>query len=199
MSDVPHNETRIRILDAAEEMFSKRGYSSVTLRDIADAVGMKHASLYYYFPRKQGKAHLFIEVMERNFLRHREGVAQAIEAAGDDLRAQMYAVADWYTTQPPIDLARMAQSDLIAVYEENRQEAQRIMRLVFDAMRLPMLPALERARAEGVLAIDDLGLAAIALVHLIQSVHNIPDEHAAIRQQISHSLVDMMLDGWLKR
>jgi len=45
-------------------LFSKRGYIRVRLRDIASAMGMKHASLYYYAPA--GKQQLFIEVVERN-------------------------------------------------------------------------------------------------------------------------------------
>jgi AcrR family transcriptional regulator len=37
MRELPNNETRIRLLDRAEELFSARGYTAVRLRDIADA------------------------------------------------------------------------------------------------------------------------------------------------------------------
>lgn len=50
MSDLPQNETRTRLLDAADGLFSRRGHTAVTLRDIASKVGMRHASLYYYAP-----------------------------------------------------------------------------------------------------------------------------------------------------
>ncbi|MEZ4675941.1 MAG: helix-turn-helix domain-containing protein [Caldilineaceae bacterium] len=39
----PTNETSERILDAAEALFMARGYDGVKLRDIAEAVGMRHA------------------------------------------------------------------------------------------------------------------------------------------------------------
>ncbi len=77
---LPDNETCEHILKVANELFSQRGFAAVRLRDIAAAVGMKHASLYYYVPG--GKEQLFIEVLERNFHRHREGLTQAIQGPG---------------------------------------------------------------------------------------------------------------------
>jgi AcrR family transcriptional regulator len=47
-------ETRTRILDAAEEQFSKRGVDGVTLRDIAQIAEVDTALLHYYFDSKQG-------------------------------------------------------------------------------------------------------------------------------------------------
>jgi AcrR family transcriptional regulator len=44
---------RDQILDAAAQMFSERGYSAVSTRRIAEAVGVKQASLYYHFASKQ--------------------------------------------------------------------------------------------------------------------------------------------------
>jgi DNA-binding transcriptional regulator YbjK len=49
MTELPDNETRRLILEAAESLFSTRGYSAVKLRDIATAVNVKHGALYYYW------------------------------------------------------------------------------------------------------------------------------------------------------
>jgi len=191
----PNNETRQRILDAAEELFSKRGYAAVRLRDIAGAVGMRHASLYYYAPK--GKQQLFVEVMERNFARHLEGLTAAISGAGDDLRAQMYAVAEWLITQPPLDFGRMQQSDMREIGEE---EANRLMEMGYNAMRLPIVAALKRARDTGTVAVSDANLAAMGLVNLVQSVHQLPSYFGQdARLKTSKQLVDMLLDGWLRR
>ncbi|MBZ0309485.1 MAG: TetR/AcrR family transcriptional regulator, partial [Anaerolineae bacterium] len=54
----------------AEHLFAERGYTAVTLRDIAEAVGLRHASLYHHVPG--GKEALFIEVTERTMKRHAE-------------------------------------------------------------------------------------------------------------------------------
>lgn len=55
-------ETRTRILDSAEELFSKRGVDGVTLRDIAHLADVDTALLHYYFDSKRG---IFEAVLER--------------------------------------------------------------------------------------------------------------------------------------
>ena len=45
--------TKQRILDKALELFSERGYDSVSVGEIADAVGIKAPSLYNHFASKQ--------------------------------------------------------------------------------------------------------------------------------------------------
>jgi len=195
MSERPDNETRQRILDVAEQLFSERGYAAVRLRDIATAVSMRHASLYYYVPG--GKEQLFIEVMERNFDRHRVGLTDAIAGAGDDIRAQVHAVARWLVSQPPLDFTRMHQADMPAIDVE---QAQRLMRVAYDALRLPIVAALEHATAAGRIEVADLDLAAMALVSLVQSVHAIPHAYRTVPlEHVGQQLADMLLDGWLKR
>jgi AcrR family transcriptional regulator len=41
------------IIDAAARVFAERGYHGTTTQAIADVVGMRQASLYYYFPSKE--------------------------------------------------------------------------------------------------------------------------------------------------
>jgi AcrR family transcriptional regulator len=46
-------ETLEQILDAAEELFSKNGLNGVTLRDVAQKVGVHTTLLHYYFDDKR--------------------------------------------------------------------------------------------------------------------------------------------------
>ena len=46
-------DTRQKILDKALELFSARGYDSVSVGEIATAVGVKAPSLYNHFASKQ--------------------------------------------------------------------------------------------------------------------------------------------------
>ena len=47
------NPTAKAITSAAIDLFFKHGYEAATLRDVADKVGLKVASLYNYIPSKQ--------------------------------------------------------------------------------------------------------------------------------------------------
>ena len=48
-----HTDTRQRALDVALELFTEQGYEKTSLREIADRLGIKKASLYYHFPSKE--------------------------------------------------------------------------------------------------------------------------------------------------
>ncbi|ARF59068.1 TetR/AcrR family transcriptional regulator [Streptomyces gilvosporeus] len=54
--------TRLRLLDAASQLFAERGYERATVRDIAARAGANQALLFRYFGSKKA---LFGEVMAR--------------------------------------------------------------------------------------------------------------------------------------
>lgn len=191
----PTNETHERILDIAEELFFARGYASVRLRDITDVIGIKHAALYYYAPG--GKEELFVQVLTRSMNRHRAGMAEVVAQAGPDLRAQMQAVARWLMSQPPVNIARMGESDFHAI---DPQTAASLSQMIFDALRLPLTTALEEAQQKGVTDLDNPGLAAITFVSLVEMIHADDAPHFQnMKEIIVGQLIDMMLKGWLKR
>ena len=47
------NATRKKILDVSLELFSQKGYSAVSIRDICGHVQIKESSVYYHFKNKQ--------------------------------------------------------------------------------------------------------------------------------------------------
>ena len=47
------NSTREKILNVSLELFSQRGFSAVSIRDICKCVGIKESSVYYHFENKQ--------------------------------------------------------------------------------------------------------------------------------------------------
>lgn len=58
----PYTESALAILDAAEQLFSSKGFSAVSMREIAAASGRHLASANYYFGSK-------VELFEAAFLR----------------------------------------------------------------------------------------------------------------------------------
>jgi AcrR family transcriptional regulator len=53
--------TRARILEAARGLFADRGYAGTSMRDLAEALGITKAALYYHFP---GKADILLALVE---------------------------------------------------------------------------------------------------------------------------------------
>lgn len=68
------NNTKEMIEDVALELFSKKGYKAVSIRDIGKQVGIKESSIYYHFLNKQAimdsllqKVDILIEKMKAGF------------------------------------------------------------------------------------------------------------------------------------
>ncbi len=72
-------QTRARILDVAQELFTRQGYDKTSLRDIAERLEITKAALYYYFARKEDillELHLRLQTLG-------ESVIAELEAAPD--------------------------------------------------------------------------------------------------------------------
>jgi len=70
-------QTTAAILDAAEKLFSERGFTAVTVRDIAADAGVSHALVHRYLGSK--------EQVYKAMLRRRETVIRDVAPAEDDL------------------------------------------------------------------------------------------------------------------
>lgn len=197
MNEIPDNETRQRILEVAEELFSKRGYQGVKLRDIADAVGMRHASLYYYAPG--GKAGLFVEIMERMLQRHNVGMKAVLASAGDQIRDQLRAVARWFIHQPPMNLDRIFNSDMTTL---EPAQAARLSVMAMQMLTEPLYAAVNQARSNGQITNIETGVAAMSFISLVQGVNSIPEGewlNLVKREEIALQAVELLLYGLLKR
>jgi AcrR family transcriptional regulator len=189
-----NSEARERVLEAAEQLFAEKGYAAVRLKDVAEAAGIRHATLYHHVPG--GKEALYVEVTERALERHRRGLTEAISAYHGDLRAQLIAVADWLLSHPPVDFVRMRQSDMPTI---DAGTAARLSQMALDALIAPIAVAFAEAGERGELASADLGLAAGGAFGLIESMHLLPpDGYGRNRRQMVVELIDMFLYGVVK-
>jgi TetR/AcrR family acrAB operon transcriptional repressor len=83
-------ETRSRILDAAERVFSERGVSRTSLEDIAQAAGVTRGAIYWHFKDKRD---LFAAMVDRVTLPMEAMVAASSDASVADPIASLRASA----------------------------------------------------------------------------------------------------------
>jgi AcrR family transcriptional regulator len=91
--------TRDEILDAAWELVRRHGLSALSLRDLAQVVGMKAPSLYSYFDSKNA---IFDAMFAQGAQAYLEQEAQ-VESSGDpltDLKAGMRFFIDFCSSDP---------------------------------------------------------------------------------------------------
>ncbi|MBI3759455.1 MAG: TetR/AcrR family transcriptional regulator [Deltaproteobacteria bacterium] len=66
-----------QIIDAAARVFAERGFHDTTTQDIADALGIRQASLYYYFASKEAALELVCLKGGEGFFEAAKAIARA--------------------------------------------------------------------------------------------------------------------------
>ena len=114
--------TAERIMDAAQRMVQTRGYNAFSYADISAQVGIRKASIHYYFPSKKD---LGKELVARYRVAFRDKLDRIDNETGD-ARRKLKAYAQLYLEALRDDdrmcLCGMLASDITTLPEEVRRE-----------------------------------------------------------------------------
>ncbi|GHO90060.1 hypothetical protein KSF_001080 [Reticulibacter mediterranei] len=194
MTEEGISNARRQVLSAAERLFSERGYAAVTMRDIAEELGIRQASLYYHVP--QGKEQLFVEVIQESLQRHRKGIEEVLAHSEPDLASQLRALAFWLLSQPPVDFTRFLRSDLPALEKEH---ADRLLSLATKALIAPIKEVIVAAYRRGEIRLVDERVIATSFLALIDSIHALDNYAHAPGDVVARDIIDVLLDGLRRR
>ena len=87
-------DTKQRILDKALELFSTQGYDSVSVGEIARAVGIKAPSLYNHFPSKQAIFDAIVESTAAQYEADTDQINIHVQNAAQDIPVFTEITAD---------------------------------------------------------------------------------------------------------
>jgi AcrR family transcriptional regulator len=126
------NVTRTRIQDVALALFATRGYDATSLQEIASALDVTKAALYYHFPSKAELLHSLADPLldeERSLLAgYTDGplddaARRELTSALIDLLLARRPVVAWLTR----DLSALAQPEIGERVEANTERLQRLL------------------------------------------------------------------------
>jgi AcrR family transcriptional regulator len=184
------SSARETVLDAAEKLFSARGYAAVTLKDISEQLGIKQASLYYHVPG--GKEDLFVEVMLRHLERRFQVLEQIIAAGSPGLEDCLMRVGMWLICQSPLNASRIIQTDLPDLSPDNAMKLQETMR------RCSFAPIEDVFACHCDQLNSDPGFIAGTFVAAIEALSVVKKYGFRSDEQLVSNLVSLMLHGVLK-
>lgn len=189
-------KSRERVLEVAEQLFHEKGYNAVSMRDIAQALEMRQASLYYHVP--DGKEQLFVEITERGFLRHRNGLEEMIAGAEPRLEAQLLAAANWLSDHAPIKLLSMLETDMPAI---SQQGAQKLTYLAFQCFFQPLTRLFQEAIAASELRPFDPNQLAGHFLSMMDGIsYSTTGGHTTVpMDQLALEMIDILLNGVRKK
>ena|SRR5579863_6324457 len=187
---------RDQLLDVAERHFAARGYSAVTIKDIAEDLGIRQPSIYYHVPG--GKEDLYREVMIRHMERHREGVEAALADVGDSLESRLNRVGLWMLSRPPLDNEQVVKCD----FPELSPAVVKEMEASFErCVFVPMERVFAKAHEHGLLRHADARVLARMFFALMQSLgasRKYWQRHTDAEHVVGGS-IDIFLHGILKK
>ncbi|ALO95304.1 TetR-family transcriptional regulator [Streptomyces hygroscopicus subsp. limoneus] len=131
--------TRDRILTAAREEFSARGYEKTSVRGIAKAAGVDSALVHHYFGTKEQIFEAAVEVAFAPALDAPEAVAEGPpDAVGERLTRFVFGVWENPTTRTPLlAIVRSAVNNDTAAAVFRRLAATQLLRRIAAQLELP--------------------------------------------------------------
>ena len=143
-------ETWRQILTAARELFFAKGYKGVSMKEIADAVQVTPAALYYHFPK--GKEDLFTKMIQTLFLEEgMAGLDQVLDTT-HDLRERLNLFTASLLTLPIDEQFTMLLRD--AKEHIKDPENQRIILSLRDRIKQQVMGIFQLARDAGEIRTD---------------------------------------------
>src|SRR5436305_5366246 len=101
-------------VDAAAEAFAEKGYLGASTGDIADRLGIRQGSLYYYFASKEAALAAICELGVRSFIDALRAILLEPRPASDKLKA---AIANHL-----LPMRSQPEADYIRVFLRHRHE-----------------------------------------------------------------------------
>ncbi len=175
-------ETWRQILTAAKDLFFAKGYKGVSMKEIADAVQVTPAALYYHFPK--GKEDLFTKMIQTLFVE--EGMAGLDQILGttQDLRERLNLFTASLLTLPIDEHFSMLLRDAREHIKD--PESQRIILSLRDRLKQQAMGLFQAAQDAGEIRTD------IPVEVLVNLYMRMVRKSKSI--QVSH-LVTVLLDG----
>ncbi|MGW2046763.1 TetR/AcrR family transcriptional regulator [Streptomyces sp. NPDC001858] len=132
-------DTRARILTAAREEFSERGYEKTTVRGIAKAAGVDAALVHHYFGTKEQVFEAAVEVAFAPALHAPDAVLEApIDQVGERLARFVFGLWENPTTRKPLlAIVRSAVNNDTAAAVFRRLVAAQLLRRIAGQLDLP--------------------------------------------------------------
>ncbi|MET0442992.1 MAG: TetR/AcrR family transcriptional regulator [Pseudorhodoplanes sp.] len=136
-------ETRYReVRDAAARSFAEKGYLGASLKDIADRLGIRAASLYYYLPSKDAALAAVCEHGITSFIGNLRNIIESNQPAVEKVRA---VIANQLSP-----LRKDPDGDYIRVFLRHRHELSELARKRMVALAREFQLLVENVFAEGV-------------------------------------------------
>ena len=186
--DARVGDRREQIRGLAAEMFFERGYESTSIRELAAALDIKAASLYYHFPDKEQILFELVGSVLEQLLDGARALVKRQESPGLQLAALVVNHVVLHALRPKE--TTLGDSELRSLTGERLEVNIRIR----DTYERLVIDVLERGRDEGAFDVIDAKLTAYAIIAQASHVGTWYDAHGRLSlEQVTKVHVELAL------
>jgi AcrR family transcriptional regulator len=158
--DKVENASARRVLWAALESFSERGYHATTTRQISERADLSPTAMYAHYGAKMDLLVLMSEVGHAAVVDEIDAAAAAGVDTVDSVRRFVHTFAAWHARNHI--LGRVVQYEMRTIPVERSERIRSLRRDITRRLR----ELLELGVAESVFTIDDLGVTTVSILSL---------------------------------
>jgi AcrR family transcriptional regulator len=184
-------DSRAAILEAAKHLFMQDGFRGISMRQIAEAVGVTKAALYYHFKDKE---ELFVAIVEQ-YLVAMSFLIDEVAASPADTRTQIGELVRRILAQPPEQrsIIRLASQEIGNISPENRV---RFLEMYHGRFVNRITAMLEDGMQRGELRRLDPNLATWTLLGMMYPYfHPAPPTQSLPAEALLNQLLQIYFDG----
>ena len=183
-----------QIIDAAARVFAERGFHGATTQDIADVLGIRQASLYYYFSSKEAALELVCLKGVEGFFE----AAKTIAARRESAQKRLISLIGSHLS-PLVDRA-----DFVKVFLNERQHLPRESRRRIGRWSRGLERIFEDVIKEGVAKGEfradlDIRLATLAILGMCNAASSWQRKENIDVADIAEEFARLVVDGMGKR
>ncbi len=139
------SDTEQKILDIAEDLLQTRGFNGFSYQDIANAVGIRKASIHYYFPSKEDLGVAIVKRYRKDFGEWVEMQRSSTRNALEKLDEYLKFYIDIADVGKKICLSGVLSAEFFAVPESVQKELQGMVQDVYQWL----LDLIQEGREQG--------------------------------------------------
>jgi TetR/AcrR family transcriptional regulator, cholesterol catabolism regulator len=179
-----------QIIEAAARVFAERGFHGATTQDIADVLGIRQASLYYYFSSKEAALELVCLKGVEGFFE----AAKAIAARPESARERLSLLINSHLS-PLLDRA-----DFVKVFLNERQHLPTESRRRIGRWSRGLERIFEEVIQDGIARREfradlDARLATLAILGMCNAASSWQRKENASVPRISREFAKLLVDG----
>lgn len=167
-----HELSRGQFLDAAEEVFGRKGFHDTTLKEVAELAEFSVGSVYSFFDSKDD---LFRQVFVRRGAEFMPALHEVLDDAAGDPLAQLHALVDFqvefFRARPHFGRVFLRHSSALRIFAE-RDIDELVLERFEESMRL-QVALFERGQQAGVFRQGDPDVLSRLLLGIMSSYQSV--------------------------